>query len=82
MFLDSYSDEIEEFCGSSGPNGVRGAVGGYVYISFSTDSSITRDGFRLIYRQVVDGMTSYKYLFKMFGSDGERGDNISSVHKR
>ena len=53
----SSGDLIESYCGSSGPDGVVSSVDGGLYLSFSTDSSRTFDGFSLTYRQILDGKT-------------------------
>ena len=54
LISDSDSHLIESYCGSSGRDGVVSAEDGHLYLSFSTDSSSTHDGFRLNYRQIPD----------------------------
>ena len=46
---------MASYCGSRGPDSVVSAADGHLYLSFTTDSASTHDGFRLSYKQIVDG---------------------------
>ena len=57
---------MASYCGSRGPDGVVSAADGHLYLSFTTDSTSTHDGFRLTYRQIVNGTGVFSDVAKTY----------------
>ena len=58
LIPDPDSHAVASYCRTSGPDRVVSAADGRLYLEFGPTEPITVDGFRLSYRQIVDGKFS------------------------